>query len=147
MCTCFDCLLLEDTPDPDRTYRTVFADATFLVYDPGCGQWRPMSVLLEWDEVDPWAAWLVFDADTEWEKEWAVDREMLRDSLVRPVGEGDVRIVPDLDSPWVREMTLSPPSGRGVFRFERLEMEGFLAAVEREIAYAAAAVRRDQPAT
>ncbi|MFF8032782.1 MULTISPECIES: SsgA family sporulation/cell division regulator [unclassified Streptomyces] len=69
----------------------------------------PVLAHLSYDPSDPFAVTVVFSHDGRVLARWQLDREMLTEGLVRPVGIGDVRL---------------SPQARGVGRELRMEFFG-----------------------
>lgn len=60
----------------------------------------PALAHLSYDTGDPFAVTVVFSHDGRVLARWTLDREMLGDGLMRPVGIGDVRFRPVSTGPW-----------------------------------------------
>ncbi|MFI9803502.1 SsgA family sporulation/cell division regulator [Streptomyces sp. NPDC052301] len=60
----------------------------------------PVLVHLSYDADDPFAVTAVFGHDGHVLARWRLDREMLSDGLVEPVGLGDVRLRPAATGMW-----------------------------------------------
>jgi hypothetical protein len=83
----------------------------------------PINVNFHYSTKNPYAVGMT--VLTEPPVPWAVDRELLRDGLSRPSGEGDIRITPTGNRV---EIELSPPSGRAVLEFRREDLVEMLRA-------------------
>jgi hypothetical protein len=67
---------------------------------------------LLYEPHDPYAVHIVFYADTDEPVTWAFDRDLLAQGILRPSGEGDVRLWPTRTGPdAVLNLALSPPHG------------------------------------
>jgi hypothetical protein len=73
-----------------------------LVVQLQAGETDRFSVLahLSYDAADPFAVTIVFSHDGRVLSRWRLDREMLAEGLVRPVGVGDVRLHPTERGMW-----------------------------------------------
>ncbi|MCT9075915.1 SsgA family sporulation/cell division regulator [Streptomyces fulvoviolaceus] len=60
----------------------------------------PVLAHLSYDAADPFAVTAVFSHDGRVLARWRLDREMLADGLLRPVGVGDVRLCPVSTGMW-----------------------------------------------
>ncbi|WP_371673422.1 SsgA family sporulation/cell division regulator [Streptomyces sp. NBC_00289] len=60
----------------------------------------PVLAHLSYDADDPFAVTVVFSHDGRVLAQWRLDREMLGDGLLRPVGVGDVRMRPVSTGTW-----------------------------------------------
>ncbi|MET7454618.1 SsgA family sporulation/cell division regulator [Streptomyces sp. NPDC005574] len=60
----------------------------------------PVLAHLSYDADDPFAVTAVFSHDGRVLAQWRLDREMLGDGLLRPVGVGDVRMRPVSTGLW-----------------------------------------------
>lgn len=60
----------------------------------------PVLAHLSYDADDPFAVTAVFGHDGRVLACWRLDREMLSDGLLRPVGTGDVRLRPAATGAW-----------------------------------------------
>ncbi|PZT70231.1 SsgA family sporulation/cell division regulator [Streptomyces sp. SW4] len=60
----------------------------------------PVLAHLGYDAADPFAVTVVFSADGRVLARWTLDREMLGEGLLRPVGVGDVRLRPVSRGMW-----------------------------------------------
>ncbi|MFJ8543414.1 SsgA family sporulation/cell division regulator [Streptomyces sp. NPDC093586] len=69
----------------------------------------PVLAHLSYDPADPFALTVVFSHDGRVLARWTLDREMVGEGLVRPVGVGDVRL---------------RPVGRGMWEELRMEFLG-----------------------
>ncbi|MEV5875234.1 SsgA family sporulation/cell division regulator [Streptomyces sp. NPDC052101] len=78
-----------------------FVHTTLLVELRAEGTGRcPVFAHLGYDAADPFAVTAVFGHDGHVLACWRLDREMLRDGLLRPVGAGDVRLRPASTGAW-----------------------------------------------
>ncbi|WP_217139992.1 SsgA family sporulation/cell division regulator [Streptomyces sp. AC627_RSS907] len=60
----------------------------------------PVLAHLSYDAADPFAVTVVFSHDGRVLARWTLDREMVGEGLVRPVGMGDVRLSPESRGRW-----------------------------------------------
>ena len=60
----------------------------------------PVLAHLSYDAADPFAVTVVFSHDGRVLARWRLDREMLAEGLLRPVGVGDVRLRPVSTGRW-----------------------------------------------
>ncbi|WP_077799156.1 SsgA family sporulation/cell division regulator [Streptomyces sp. JHA26] len=60
----------------------------------------PVLAHLSYDRADPFALTVVFSHDGRVLARWTLDREMVGEGLVRPVGVGDVRLRPESRGLW-----------------------------------------------
>ncbi|MFI1071587.1 SsgA family sporulation/cell division regulator [Streptomyces puniciscabiei] len=80
---------------------TAFVHKTLLVQLCSEGTGRcPVLAHLRYDADDPFAVTAVFGHDGRVLACWRLDREMLSEGLVRPVGVGDVRLRPAATGAW-----------------------------------------------
>lgn len=80
---------------------TSFVHKTLVVQLQGGGAERcPVLAHLTYGADDPFAVTAVFAHDGRVLARWRLDREMLAEGLVRPVGAGDVRFRPVATGPW-----------------------------------------------
>ncbi|MET9257509.1 SsgA family sporulation/cell division regulator [Streptomyces sp. NPDC003717] len=60
----------------------------------------PVLAHLSYDPADPFALTVVFSHDGRVLARWTLDREMVGEGLLRPVGVGDVRLRPESRGLW-----------------------------------------------
>jgi Streptomyces sporulation and cell division protein, SsgA len=95
----------------------------------GPRSWTDVPAVFGYDAADPFAVRIVFgDSDGV---TWLVGRELLQTGLLRPVGEGDVRIWPASATADVLFLHLRAPSGEALFEFSRAALRAFLRETER----------------
>jgi hypothetical protein len=91
-----------------------------------------VSALFSYDARDPFAVWIAFGgagAGTEDRVTWLVGRDLLRDGLDRPTGDGDVRVGPTAATD-VLFLHLRAPSGEALMELARVALATFVAATE-----------------
>lgn len=102
----------------------------------GPTSWTQVPAVLAYDVRDPFAVRVRFggrptagpDDDGV---EWLVARDLLRDGLTHPSGQGDVRLWPARTAGEVLFLELRAPSGHALFELARGELAQFLASTER----------------
>ncbi|MFC8914180.1 SsgA family sporulation/cell division regulator [Streptomyces sp. WAC05374] len=75
----------------------VLRDKVFMRLLSPDGQELPVLAHLTYDARDPYAVTVGFTHAGFVYAEWRLDRDMLRDGMAHPVGEGDVRMWPVLN--------------------------------------------------
>jgi hypothetical protein len=86
----------------------------------------PLPVSLRYSAADPYAVRAVFSGDGM-EVEWVFARELLRNGLTHPVGDGDVHVWPSWGTG--RELlmiSLSSPDGQAVLEAGAEDVRSFL---------------------
>ena len=110
----------------------------------GPGSWTAVPAALVYDSVDPFAVRVRFgdggqddDDDTSYDDaeddggvEWLLSRDLLRDGLTSPVGEGDVRLWPARGGLDVVFLQLRAPSGVALFEISGAVVADFLQETE-----------------
>jgi len=110
----------------------------------GPGSWTAVPAALVYDSVDPFAVRVRFgdggqddDDDTSYDDaeddggvEWLLSRDLLRDGLTSPVGEGDVRLWPARGGLDVVFLQLRAPSGEALFEISGAVVADFLQETE-----------------
>jgi len=114
----------------------------------GPGSWTAVPAALVYDSVDPFAVRVRFgdggsdDIDTSYDDtsyddteddggvEWLLSRDLLRDGLTSPVGEGDVRLWPARGGLDVVFLQLRAPSGEALFEISGAVVADFLRETE-----------------
>ncbi|MFG2713481.1 SsgA family sporulation/cell division regulator [Streptomyces goshikiensis] len=86
-------------------------------FQVGTGGEVPLFGRFSYDRADPYAVWAQFFAQDAVLPTWCFDRQMLAQSLYRPVGEGDVTLRPQRED------------GGEVVRIELRDSEGGQGAV------------------
>lgn len=93
----------------------------------------PVPVRLEFEQTDPYAVHMTFTTAPGREVRWVFARDLLLDGLLRPAGDGDVRIWPsprgatsDGGSRDVVLLELSSPSGQARFETSATTIAHFL---------------------
>jgi hypothetical protein len=86
----------------------------------------PVSVHLDYDAQDPFAVAAAFHGE-DGAIEWVFARDLLRDGLERPSGEGDVQVWPGrADGQDVVLIALNSPDGHAVLEADAGDLRGFL---------------------
>lgn len=86
----------------------------------------PLPVSLRYSSADPYAVRAVFSGDGM-EVEWVFARDLLRNGLARPVGDGDVHVWPNWGTG--RELlmiSLTSPDGQAVLEAGADDVRAFL---------------------
>lgn len=86
----------------------------------------PMVIVAGWWRCDPWAVELTF-LPGHGEVVWLISRDLLRDGLTAPVGEGDVLVFPS-DVCGRTALDLSSPNGHAVIALDTEALREFLTA-------------------
>jgi hypothetical protein len=81
------------------TADAVLRDKVFMRLLPQTGQEIPVLAHMRYDPRDPYAVTVEFTHGGWVYAEWRLDRGMLRDGMRGEVGEGDVRVWPQVDGP------------------------------------------------
>lgn len=108
-----------------RVVRGRLAMGYLVAGDAGAVWAWPITVGLRWSDADPHSVECVFpsgDADVR----WLISRDLLVEGCARPVGIGDVSVLPDPFWPGWAELVLSTDSGRACMRFPVADLAAFL---------------------
>lgn len=98
----------------------------YLVAGEAGAVWAwPITVGLHWSDADPHSVGCVFPGGTECVR-WLISRDLLTDGCARPMGIGDVSVLPDPFRPGWAELVLSTDSGRACMRFAIADLAAFL---------------------
>ncbi|MFJ5530276.1 SsgA family sporulation/cell division regulator [Streptomyces sp. NPDC093261] len=92
----------------------------------------PMSLRLRYEPSDPYAVRAVFNAvGSDETVEWIIGRDLLFDGLKGPVGEGDIRVWPAVESDRCDlYILLTPPGGTALIKAPAQEIKTFLRETE-----------------
>lgn len=86
----------------------------------------PLPVTLRYSSKDPYAVRAVFTGDGM-EVEWVFARELLRNGLMKPVGDGDVHVWPTWGTGReVLMISLTSPDGQAVLEAAAGDVRAFL---------------------
>ncbi|MET0234126.1 MAG: SsgA family sporulation/cell division regulator [Kibdelosporangium sp.] len=96
-----------------------------FVFTPVSG-YSQVEADLRYDTTDPYAITALFHPAGADEVRWVFARDLLEQGLVRWVGEGDVRIGPDLTDPESTGVELISPSSRVLLRVSTRQVVDFL---------------------
>jgi Streptomyces sporulation and cell division protein, SsgA len=102
----------------------------------GPQSWTEVPAVFCYDVTDPFAVRITFgDATGDGEEgiAWLVGRELLREGLDAPAGEGDVRLWPSRTAGDVLFLHLRAPSGEALFEVSRGTVAGFLQLTENTV--------------
>ncbi len=88
----------------------------------------PLVARLDYSADDPYAIRVTFNTGEDNPVEWIFARELLTVGIVRPVGEGDVRVWPSKDENGERSVSivLSSPFGQAEFDTQVAPLAEFL---------------------
>ena len=107
---------------------TVSAELELRLVVPG-GPSLPVLAGLRYSADDPWAVTVTFQTGGEGDGivEWMFARQLLTDGVAAPVGEGDVRVWPEVHAgERVVNLAMASPSGSALFEIDRDDLVGFL---------------------
>ena len=87
-----------------------------------------LRAVLGYDPADPWAVQVSFGRPPETVR-WLVGRDLLRQGMTEPVGEGDVQLSPSIDESGHATVVveLRSPHGRLVSQVATRDLDSFLA--------------------
>jgi Streptomyces sporulation and cell division protein, SsgA len=100
----------------------------------GPRSWTDVPAVFAYDAADPFAVRIVFGdaaADPADGVTWLMGRELLQAGMLRPAGEGDVRVWPASATADVLFLHLRAPSGEALFELSRAALGAFLRETER----------------
>lgn len=94
----------------------------------------PLVAELRYDPADPYAVRMVFLKGTD-EVVWLFGRDLLLRGVSEPVGEGDVRVFPEVDAEGraVVIIALSAPAGQALVESRARDVLDFLARTARVV--------------
>jgi hypothetical protein len=107
---------------------TVTAELELRLVVPG-GPSLPVLAGLRYGADDPWAVRVTFQTGGEGDGivEWMFARQLLTDGVAGAVGEGDVRVWPEMHgSERVVNLAMASPSGSALFEIDRDALVEFL---------------------
>ena len=107
---------------------TVTAELELRLVVPG-GPSLPVLAGLRYSANDPWAVTVTFQTGGEGDGvvEWMFARQLLTEGVAGPVGEGDVRVWPEVHGgERVVNLAMASPSGAALFEIDRDELVEFL---------------------
>ena len=107
---------------------TVTAELELRLVVPG-GPSLPVLAGLRYSAGDPWAVTVAFQTGGEGDGivEWMFARQLLTEGVAGPVGEGDVRVWPDVHgAERVVNLAMASPSGSALFEIDRDDLVEFL---------------------
>ncbi len=107
---------------------TVTAELELRLVVPG-GPSLPVMAGLRYSANDPWAVTVTFQTGGEGDGivEWMFARQLLTEGVAGPVGEGDVRVWPEVHGgERVVNLAMASPSGSALFEIDRDELVKFL---------------------
>ena len=108
---------------------TVTAELELRLVVPG-GPSLPVLAGLRYSAADPWAVTVTFQTGGEGDGvvEWMFARQLLTDGVAGPVGEGDVRVWPEVHGAGDRvvNLAMASPSGSALFEIDRDDLVEFL---------------------
>jgi hypothetical protein len=107
---------------------TVTAELELRLVVPG-GPSLPVLAGLRYSANDPWAVTVTFQTGGEDDGvvEWMFARQLLTEGVAGPVGEGDVRVWPEVHGgERVVNLAMASPSGAALFEIDRDELVEFL---------------------
>lgn len=111
-------------------HRTTVSQEIELDLVVPSGENLAVDAVLRFEAPDPYAVHVCFHAGPEDVVEWTFARQLLTDGIVRPVGDGDVRVWPvDERGPQRRQqvcIALSSPSGTALFEAPLAGIVNFL---------------------
>ena len=97
----------------------------------GPHSWTEVPATFGYDMADPYAVRISFgDPDGSDGISWLLARDLLRDGLEQPSGEGDVRLWPARTTGDVLFLHLRAPSGEALFELSRSAVATFLRRTE-----------------
>lgn len=106
----------------------VTAELELRLVVPG-GPSLPVLAGLRYSADDPWAVSVTFQTGGEGDGvvEWMFARQLLTEGVAGPVGEGDVRVWPEVHAgERVVNLAMASPSGAARFEIDRDELVEFL---------------------
>jgi hypothetical protein len=107
---------------------TVTSELELRLVVPG-GPSLPVLAGLRYSADDPWAVRVAFQTGGEGDGivEWMFARQLLTDGVANAVGEGDVRVWPELHGgERVVNLAMASPSGSALFEIDRDDLVEFL---------------------
>jgi len=107
---------------------TVTAELELRLVVPG-GPSLPVLAGLRYSAADPWAVTVAFQTGGEGDGivEWMFARQLLTDGVASSVGEGDVRVWPEVHgAERVVNLAMASPSGSALFEIDRDDLVEFL---------------------
>ena len=107
---------------------SVTAELELRLVVPG-GPSLPVLAGLRYGADDPWAVRVTFQTGGEGDGivEWMFARQLLTDGVAGAVGEGDVRVWPEMHgSERVVNLAMASPSGSALFEIDRDDLVEFL---------------------
>lgn len=105
-----------------KTAKSVSTEIV-LTHTSSEGVRTPVAATLSYRAGEPYALGLAFHVAPRQSVEWVFARDLLSDGLVRPTGEGDVRVWPG--GPFVHVL-LSSPNGNASFEVPTDVLVAFL---------------------
>lgn len=95
-----------------------------------------LDVTLEYRIADPFAVTMVASREPDAAVSWVFARDLLQQGMFRPVGGGDVWVVPSLrGARWVLAVELSSPDGSAALEVDLASVRSFLARSERLVPF------------
>ncbi|MFC9755164.1 SsgA family sporulation/cell division regulator [Streptomyces sp. NPDC056921] len=94
-----------------------------------------VTAFLHYSDQDPYAVRVTFLPSTEGDQVvWYIGRDLLRDGLIRPTGEGDVRVSPDPGVPAIL-IRLKVDNDSATLTAQRRPVESFLRRTAEAVPY------------
>src|SRR5258708_2407977 len=104
----------DEGQNPMMNSVTVSAELGLSLVVPEHGA-VPLVASLDYCADDPYAIKMAFHVGTDEPVEWIFARELLAAGMKSAVGEGDVKVWPDLDGADILNVALSSPFGEAHF--------------------------------
>lgn len=100
------------------------------------GQPAPVVTRWSYDATDPFAVTLAVRTRADRWVEWLVARDLVRDALDRPTGEGDIRMSPQTVQGYdIVEIEIRSTDGRAVLEVDRDLLRHFVEATDELVAF------------
>jgi hypothetical protein len=110
-----------------RTNRDrVVTDLVVRLHQQG-GPPVPLPATMSYDPHDPFAVTVDFHAGPDKVVTWRFARDLLRDGIDAPVGDGDVQVWPARLGAGPVSLKISTSGGQALFRLPRKKVTAFLA--------------------
>ncbi|MFI9629273.1 SsgA family sporulation/cell division regulator [Streptomyces sp. NPDC052042] len=115
--------------------RPVTAACTMRLHLPQSYVYIPVDAFLHYSQQDPYAVRVTFQNGTEGDPiVWYMGRDLIRDGLSRPTGEGDIQIIPDPELSAI-VISLSVDDKSATLTARRQPVESFLRRTAEAVPY------------